>query len=197
MHSREIEIWALRVIKQAQSTQPSEDKLTELKREWPTDHYKAARRIAGHANAAGGEPILWLIGVDQQTGAVIGASHQEFSKWLAVIGSHFEGLVPRCPDLNITVNSGLTVVALVFDSMQAPYVVRNQEFGISKSPISYEVPFRKGTSVVSANRSDLLLILAEKRSMRSKRLTYTTSYRVGQPVSILLATARKSEQRVI
>jgi hypothetical protein len=90
MNSREIEIWALRVIKQAQANQPSEDKLSELKREWPTDYNKAARCIAGRANAAGGEPIRWLIGVDENSGTVMGANHQELTKWLAVIGGQFE-----------------------------------------------------------------------------------------------------------
>jgi hypothetical protein len=40
-----------------------EDDLIEFKRTWIKPH-KAARRIAAHANAARGQDILWLIGVD-------------------------------------------------------------------------------------------------------------------------------------
>ena len=63
MRRHEIEDWALRIIEQVESGQPNEDYRVELKAQWP-DTREAARRIAGHANAAHGEPILWLIGVD-------------------------------------------------------------------------------------------------------------------------------------
>jgi len=49
--------------------QPNEDFLVELKRDW-IEKGKAARRIAGHANAARGENILWLIGVDEKQGVI-------------------------------------------------------------------------------------------------------------------------------
>jgi len=165
MNSREIEVWALRVIKRAELKQPSEDSLSELKRVWPADLYKAARQIAGQANAARGEPVLWLIGVDEKSGVTIGAEQKEFSSWIAGIGSQFEGLAPRCQDLNVSTNKDLTVVALVFESDRAPYVVRNPEFGVSKTSIAFEVPWREGTKVRSATRGDLLVLLAEKRSL--------------------------------
>jgi len=41
--------------------QPIEDTRVEVKAVWPSDSNYAARRIPGHANAAGGESILWLI----------------------------------------------------------------------------------------------------------------------------------------
>jgi hypothetical protein len=68
MKATEIDAWALRVIDQVVSGKPNEDSRVELKADWPIDYSKAARRIAGHANAARGDPILWLIGVDQATG---------------------------------------------------------------------------------------------------------------------------------
>ena len=75
MNSRQIESWALRVIDCVKRGQPNEDFLVELKRDW-IDEAKAARRIAGHANAARGENILWLIGFDEKEGVdcVIGAN---------------------------------------------------------------------------------------------------------------------------
>jgi hypothetical protein len=37
----------------------------ELEREWPEYFYKAVRRVAGQ-NAARQEPIIWIIGVDEE-----------------------------------------------------------------------------------------------------------------------------------
>jgi hypothetical protein len=56
MKTHEIEAWALRVIQRVRSGGGVEDFRVELKREF-IDPEKAARRIAGHANSAGGEPI--------------------------------------------------------------------------------------------------------------------------------------------
>lgn len=76
MNSREIESWSLRVIERVVANHPHEDFLVELKRNWLTDPNRTARRIAGHANAARGEPILWLVGVDQNSG-VLGVASAE------------------------------------------------------------------------------------------------------------------------
>lgn len=73
MRARDIEFWALSVIERVELKQPHEDFLIELKRKW-VPLSKAARRIAGHANAARGEPILWLIGVDEKQSEIKGQS---------------------------------------------------------------------------------------------------------------------------
>jgi len=67
MNKNEIENWALRVIDQVQDHQPNEDFRVELKTEW-IDPVKAARLIAGQANAAHGEPVLWLIWCQSRAG---------------------------------------------------------------------------------------------------------------------------------
>ena len=77
IRAHEIENWVLEIIEQVESGQPNEDYRVELKAEWP-DAKKAARRIAGHANAAHGEPILWVIGVDEKKGAV-GVNNEELA----------------------------------------------------------------------------------------------------------------------
>lgn len=63
MRQSDIEYWALSIIDRVKSKQPIEDSRVELKASWP-DPKKAARRLAGHANAARGEPILWLVGIN-------------------------------------------------------------------------------------------------------------------------------------
>lgn len=84
MRNSEIERWSLDVIRRVEGQQPVEDSRVELKRAWPSDYPKTARRIAGHANAARGEPILWLIGVDETAG-VLGADYAEFSGWFSQV----------------------------------------------------------------------------------------------------------------
>ncbi|HUW19439.1 MAG TPA: hypothetical protein VMW16_09065 [Sedimentisphaerales bacterium] len=102
MRPNDIEYWALSIIKRVESSQPVEDSRVELKAVWPEDHKKAARQIAGHANAAGGEPILWLIGVDEQNG-VTGANYTEISAWRQSVEAKFGELPPSLSHLNYVV----------------------------------------------------------------------------------------------
>jgi len=99
MRLNDIESWALNVIQRVESKQPVEDSRVELKSEWPKDHNKAARQIAGHANAAHGESILWLLGVDEREG-VTGVDYEEISNWKQSIEAKFEGLLPPLTHLN-------------------------------------------------------------------------------------------------
>lgn len=67
-----------------------EDARVELKAEWPGDHAKVARRTAGHTNAALGEPVLWVIGLDEGRG-VVGVPAVDTAVWLAGVMAHFDG----------------------------------------------------------------------------------------------------------
>src|SRR5882724_211083 len=155
MRSHDIENWTLSIIDRAQSRQPIEDSRVELKARWPDDPKKAARRIAGHANAARCEPILWLIGVDEATGSVPGIDFTEFSSWYGAVKSSFDELAPEPISMNIPVN-GVTVAALFFETERAPYVVKNSEGG----SVQREVPWREATGIKSATRSQLLRLLS-------------------------------------
>ena len=86
MKKQEIEFRVLDIIERLEKGQPIEDDMVELKTDWPADHFKAARRIAAHANSARGEPIMWLIGIDEKNG-VGGADFEELSIWYAKIKS--------------------------------------------------------------------------------------------------------------
>jgi len=153
----EIESWALDVIERVKAGQPNEDSRVELKREW-IPAQKAARRIAGHANAARGDAILWLFGVDEDAG-VTGVDQNELSSWFAELESEFDGLAPDMMVVNVP-QDGMTVVALLFETDRAPYVVKNPVHGKPKGgPVSWEVPWRDGTRVRTAKRSDLLRLL--------------------------------------
>jgi hypothetical protein len=155
LKKQEIEFRVLDIIERLEKGQPIEDDMVELKTEWPSDHFKAARRIAAHANSARGEPIMWLIGIDEKTG-VVGADFEELSIWYAKVKSKFDqGLAPNLISLAVPYN-GLTVVALVFETERAPFVIR---IPATWGPVTNEVPWREANSTRSARRSDLIKIL--------------------------------------
>jgi hypothetical protein len=160
MRKSELEAWVLSVIDQVASGQPNEDARVELKREWP-EPSKAARRIAGHANAAGGDLILWIIGLDQAAG-VVGVNDLDVAGWFYKVKAEFSELAPALSlDLNVPAGGGKTVVALLFETDRAPFVVKNPSYGMKDGgPVQLEVPWREGTGVRSATRSDLLRLLS-------------------------------------
>ena len=156
MKPSQIESWALRVLEAIKKNPQFEDSLVELKREW-IEPKKAARQIAAHANAARGEPILWLIGVDQTAG-ILGANDQELSSWFPQVESVFEGIAPSLQHIKISFE-GKTIAALCFDTSRFPFVVRIPEFGTVKGMPEYEVPWREGERTRSAKRNDLVSLL--------------------------------------
>jgi hypothetical protein len=158
MRPHELEGWVLQVLERIDRKQPIEDARIELKAKWP-DPQDAARRIAGHANAARGAQVLWLIGADEVGGAA-GASASGFASWWAQVQSHFDGPAPNPFDLNVVAPNGSTVVAILFDVERVPFVVKNPVHGIKGGgPVSHEVPWREGTATRTARRSDLIKLL--------------------------------------
>ena len=154
--SSRLEEWVLSVVDRVRHKHPIEDARVELKAEWP-DPVKAARRIAGHANASGGERILWVIGADEKKGAVGGAKQEELTEWWPRVQSLFDGLAPTLISLAVPAG-GVTVVGLLFETERLPFVVRNPDGGT----IAFEVPWRDGTGVRSARREDLIRLLVPR-----------------------------------
>ena len=169
MRSSILEARVLSLIDAVRAKRPVEDSLVELKTIWPVDVAKAARQLAGHCNAVHGEPVLWLIGVDED-GTVPGVNHTELSNWIQKIYGQFVDLSPRLIlDLNIPIE-GKTVVALLFDSERAPFLVRNPAFGKAGEVVQAEVPWRDGTGVRSARRKELLRILEPSQQLPDVKL---------------------------
>jgi hypothetical protein len=152
MRPIEIEAWVLRVVDQVKRGQPNEDSRVELKSEW-IEPEKAARQIAGHANAARGSTILWIIGLDEKKG-VVGADYNNLANWLPAVKSSFDELAPEVFELNVPVD-GKMLVALLFETDRAPYVVKNPKGG----QVELEVPWRELTKTRTARRSDLIRLL--------------------------------------
>jgi hypothetical protein len=160
MKNSELEAKILDIIDRVKRNQPIEDSTVELKSEWP-EPKKAARQLAGHANAARGEPITWVIGVDEKACKVVGASQSDSATWLQQVASEFDaGFVPELViDIAIPCDS-TTVVGLHFETDRAPFLVKNPKFGQPDGgPVQYEVPWRVGTGLKTARRGDLLRLL--------------------------------------
>jgi hypothetical protein len=150
MQSTEIDAWARSVIQRVRSGLSNEDRRVELKREWPTAHERAARQLAAHANSALGEPILWIVGVDQKTGDIHECS-QDLANWWPAVQAHFDGPAPELVDHVLDIE-GRAVVAICFTTEARPFVVRSK-------PDFLEVPWREGTRTRSAKRSELIRLL--------------------------------------
>jgi len=157
MRPIEIESWTLRVIAQVESKAHAEDGLVELKGEWPKPQ-QAARQIAAMANAARGAEMLWIIGVDEVSG-VRGADQAELADWFSAVRACFDHVHPDLQDLNVNVGDH-TVVALLFQTDRAPFLVKNTAFGSTNGgPVEWEVPWREGRKTRTANREALLRLL--------------------------------------
>lgn len=152
MKASDLEGKVRRIISAVKTGQSVEDTLNELKSEWSNDSHKAARRLAAHANAAHGEPITWVFGVDEKGKIITGVDEIEMANWIQSVGKHFDGLAPALiTHANIHIENK-TVVALYFEtSRSAPFVIKNAQ--------GFEVPWREGTRTRPANREDLLSIL--------------------------------------
>ena len=153
MNAAEVKRWALEVIDRVKSQKPVEDTRVECKASW-VEPYSIARQFAGHANAAKGESILWLMGIDEKQGIVTGVDRNDLANWYPQLVKNFDGVAPSLlADLNLDVDSK-TVVALMFDTSNAPFVIK------VPNTDRLEIPWRQGTRTRSANRSEVLRIFS-------------------------------------
>lgn len=156
--NHEIEAWALSIIERVKRKKNVEDSRVELKAKF-IEPENAARRIAGHANASRGAPILWLIGVDEVNG-VVGVDKINFKEWFSKVKGFFNGTYPEVIDILLPVENK-EVLCLYFMTNRLPFVVKNPYFGKKNGgPVSLEVPWREATEVNSATRSQLIQILS-------------------------------------
>lgn len=162
MNPARVEEWAWRVIERIKAGQPIEDSRVECKRVWIPDPWKVARQLAGSANAARGDMVLWLIGVDEVAG-LVGVMHEELSNWYPQVRAHFaDGAAPTMVHVvNVTENER-TAVALLFESDRAPYVVKLPDGGRDTpggGKVTLEVPWRENNATRSATHADLIRLL--------------------------------------
>ncbi|MFN7946694.1 MAG: hypothetical protein U0Z53_15185 [Blastocatellia bacterium] len=163
MTPQEVESWTREIVSAVLLGQPVEDSRVELKNCW-IDYDKAASRLAGHANASRGNPILWIVGVDEKNKLLSDVDPKERENWYFSVQKRFDGLAPRLAvDVNVRINDS-TVVALYFETHQeSPYVVKHGQGGYP----DLVIPWREGTRIRSARRDELLRLLIPNRQLAS------------------------------
>jgi hypothetical protein len=134
-----------------------EDDHLECKGSW-IDPGRAARLIAGAANAAGGQPIIWIVGLHEDQHRIVPLDDTDIADWWPAVASHFSETKPEVQVVNIPADGGQAVMALAFSTESAPYVVNVDRNGTVKR----EVPWREGTTLRSAYRRDLIRILVPR-----------------------------------
>ena len=151
MNATELKSWTIEIIDRVRSQKPVEDSRVECKSSW-LEPNAIVRQFAGHANAARGELILWLIGVDEKQGTVVGVDRTELANWYPQLVKAFDSTAPTLIiDLNLNIDNK-TVVALLFETGNAPFVIKVQNSD------RLEIPWREGTRTRSATRAEVLRI---------------------------------------
>ncbi len=178
----QVEVRVLEAVAALHTIGQIEDDFVECKQEWPA--MSASRQLAGSANRAAGQPIIWIIGLDTE-GATHSTEGIDPADWCARMTARFDDGV--APDLEchtiVAVSERESVVALQFATDRAPYVCKRDGGG---SP-EREVPMREGTRTRSAYRHELLRMLsAATRSPMAEILSADVwaSWREQEVVSI-------------
>lgn len=154
-----------------------EDSRVELKSEWPSDHARAARQIAGLANAGSGDEVVWIIGVDERAHALREVVPTELQNWWLATAKRFSEVAPELQSLVVPVPSGETVVALAFDTSRAPYLVTTD----GKSGVEREIPWREGNATRSARRSEILrTVVDQSRTPQLELVRASLEFQVGR-----------------
>lgn len=124
-----------------------------------TQYKDWAYKIAGMANAALGEPIIWVVGIRENPPGIQSIKNVNLASWEARIKACFEdGKAPAVKSQNIDYE-GHTLVALVFDTRESPFVVKYQRGSFPE----YIVPWYGTTGKTTATRSNLLDMLELRR----------------------------------
>jgi hypothetical protein len=172
MRAIDLEAKVISAVDRIRAGQSVEHDLVECKRDWPQD--KKARQLAGSLNRAGGDPVIYIIGIDEDTGEVHDVSGTEVADWWNQITPKFDQLPPEMVrHISVPVgDNGEHVIAVAFASDRAPYVVKTG----GANP-SLEVPVREGTGTRTARRDELLRLLIPTAAVPSA-VVLRASFRV-------------------
>jgi hypothetical protein len=133
----------------------AEDDLVECKSAW-IEPSKAARRIAGQANAARGDDIVWIVGLDEDGHRVVPTDDTDLATWWPQVQRPFaDAVTPDLTHVNVPTPHG-TVVALGFRTDRSPYMIT-----VADGPADRDIPWRSGTTTRTAHRGEVLSLLVE------------------------------------
>jgi hypothetical protein len=119
MRRQQLEIITIRAVEHVLNGQSNEDSLIEFKATWPET--TKVRQLAGHANSARSEEILWIIGVDEKNHTLTSPERQDPAQWWAQMCKRFDGLVaPEMMDLVVPIGESDAVTSLLFQTDRSP-----------------------------------------------------------------------------
>lgn len=154
MRAIDLETKVITAVDQIRAGQQVEHDFIECKRDWPQE--SKARQLAASLNRAGGDPVIYIIGIDEKTAEISDVIGTEVSDWWGQITPKFDQAPPEMVrHMSVPVgDEGEHVVAVAFASDRAPYVVKT---GLGNPTL--EIPIREGTSTRTARRDELLRML--------------------------------------
>lgn len=154
MTPQQLEALVLAAIDQLRAVGQIEDDRIEVKREWPGP--QKARQLAGAANRARGNDLIYIIGLDEKTGLVHSTAGKDVASWWSQMSARFDQMGPdMVRHINVPTGNGEAVTAVLFATDRAPYMVTIEGGGAAER----EVPIRDGTRTRSARRDELLRML--------------------------------------
>jgi hypothetical protein len=177
----DVEVRARELLELTKTRPIGEDSRVECKATW-VEPAEMAPALAAMANAARGEPVFILIGVNRD-GSICGAPANELADWLQRLEARFDEVSPRAwPDVRLNFDEG-TVHVLAFDTSAAPYIVRPLN-----APDRWAFLIRRGTRVFDVRRAEVLAMLLP--TSRLPQIEITGAYLCTQTFDdIGLATA--------
>lgn len=137
-----------------------EDSLLEVKANFEPEPDRFARQIAGMANAANGDACYLIVGLNENRGTVVDLEKSfDTANWWAQVKSNFEHQhAPLMADYWVPVSDNgeaKELFVLEFSPALPPYVITFNQGKVRK-----EVPWREGTSVLSAGRFEIVKLVA-------------------------------------
>lgn len=189
MRRQELELQVIECLQRIHEGLRIEGSIFEVKSTWPDASQRTARQLAGLSNAARGEDVVWLIGVDEDASAVVGATREDLATWWPSVQKYFADNV--CPEMLHSIDlhddvSGLSIVVLAFGTNAGPYVVNLP--AVKGVAADREVPWREGTSTRSATRGQLLKLLVPQISLPTIEIIAGDAYVMsgGAPGTLLV-----------
>jgi hypothetical protein len=160
VNATQLEALVLQAVERVQGRGAVEDDRVEFKREWPGP--EKVRQLAAAANRAGGDWLIYVIGVDEADGSIHPSGGVDPATWWPQFEASFDEVSPELVrHLNVRVSETDSVVALLFRTDRTPYVVKVVNGGATER----EVPIRVGTRTRSAHRHELLRLLLPAASV--------------------------------
>ena len=153
MNATQLEALVMQAVDTVKAGANPEDDRIEFKRAWP--EVEKARQLAAAANQAQGDHVIYVIGVDDRTGEIHPLGNTDPATWWAQFEARFDEVAPELMrHITVSISAEERVVALLFRTDRAPYVVKGKGDGAE-----LEVPIRAGTRTRSAKRHELIRML--------------------------------------